>query len=388
MVKKRRDIALAIDTGGTNVRAALVELDKGIVAQAKFKIGGYETREALAGDLVKTFGSMLEKNGIDMRRLAGIGHGSAGVPDEKGMYFTNAFNIPPHLLPLDLVPMIADAYSYGFGNYNLKAMSVLNDCSAGAMGESMFGWKPGEVVALPVRSRKKPGAFIVSPNLEIPKKFRNVCYYTISTGENAGFIHDGNVVGRPEMGHAVYGKRDFFGRKAVCSCRGTGHLEALHSGTGLANMILREYMNGKNAGKSLIWPEISKLEDRGAEYNDIAKRIPPILYDAARKGDRLALDIADWHAELTCRLIGHILASGYQPEIIAFGGSVTKSMDQSMMPALRKFSDSVAEDSRDYTGNQPFDQLPVLAVCKGYGDDHILLGAGASVFKKLYGTDV
>jgi len=137
-------------------------------------------------------------------------------------------------------------------------------------------------------------------------------------------------------------------------------------------------------------PLYRAIEKRCGDVSEeqLIGEIPVMLYDAARKGDKLALDISKWHNELTCRLIGSMLGAGYQPEKIAFGGSVTRSMDFSMIPAFQMFADSVAKGSNDYTGNQPLDQLPVLAVCGGYGENHILLGAGASVFNRLYGGDI
>jgi hypothetical protein len=266
-------------------------------------------------------------------------------------------------------------------------LAVPNDCSAGALGEYGFGWKPGDVRDLPKTHSRRPGVFRIMKKQQLPERFDRVCYLTISTGENGGFVDRGEVVGRPELGHGIYEKKDFFGSPAVCGCGGAGHLEALHSGTGLGRMILRGYNNGNIVRESRLY-ELIKQRYGTVPDGQLIKEIPVMLYEAARRHDPLALEISDWHNEITCGLICNILASGRQSQIIAIGGSVTRSMDYSMIPAFWKFSDSVEDGSNDYTGNQPVDQLPVLAVCKGYGEDHVLLGAGAAVFNKLYGGDV
>jgi predicted NBD/HSP70 family sugar kinase len=379
-----KNIALAVDTGGTNTRIGLLELDKGLICHASYPTALFRDKNQMAETLYDGFCGMLDSNDINYHRIAGIGHGSTGVPDFKNVTILDSPNLPKSLLPLDLAPRIAK-------KFKLKTMGVGNDCSFAALGEDRFGYEPKGVEPLPEGSRRSPGAFRISPYQIFPKKFEKKCFYTVSTGENGGFTDKGVIMGRPELGHGYGGDEDFFGRTAECgpNCKGVGHVEAVHSGSALGKMILREYkFLPSNVRNSQVWTQIDTMVSKGMNEEKLLKAIPKTLYDCARSGDPLALLISDWHNEKTCRVIGNILASGYQPQIIAFGGSVTKSMDFSMVPAFRMFAESVARGSKDYTGFQPEAQLPALAVCRDYGENHILLGAGAFVFNKLYGAEL
>lgn len=211
-----KDIALAIDTGGTGARAFVISIKDGIIGSQSLKMRDYADKDSLAGAIGGAFDDILYSCDIDKGRVLGVGHGSAGVPDEDNYQFINAPNVPREFLPFDLAPRVVD----GLGIEGLK-MAILNDCSAGALGEWLYGWTAADVGELPAEepAENKPGAYWVSPpgkRIALPNK-RRVVYWTISTGENYGFVNEsGEITVWPEAGHTFYAEKDLFGNPLQC----------------------------------------------------------------------------------------------------------------------------------------------------------------------------
>jgi hypothetical protein len=385
-------VALSIDTGGSNVRTFLVSLANGIIGYRTFKLSDMGSKDQLGETTIGLFHEMLTEKDIGAGRVVGVGHGSAGVPDEKNFLIYNSPTAPRNLQPLDVVQRVADAFE-------LEDKIVLNDCGAGAYGEWLLGWKPDEVERLPPveRFKNKPGAYwVVTPDMEKdvkPGQFGRVIYVTISTGENFGFVDEnGDLVGRPESGHIFYADRDLFGNEIRCNCGegggGLGHYEGCHAGSGFAKVILNGIERGGIPKESLLYRRIEDLKRSEPDRKKLMDAIPMVFYEAVANGDETALDISRWHNTVTAHFIGAILGSGYRPQKLAIGGSMTKDMRYSILPAFQLYIQDARAQKNDYNPNQRLADQPVLAVCKDYGDNHVGLGAAAGLLRKVYGKDV
>ena len=187
------DLAVGIDLGGTQVRAALIDRDGNIHKRLSELTQANTGSDVVVGQIVDLTAQVLD--GIARSRVLGAGVSSPGPLDtEKG-------------LALD-IPTIA-----GFTDFPLQAtlaqrlgMPVFleNDGIAAAVGEWTFGAARG---------------------------LANVVYVTVSTGIGGGVIVDGHVLrGRRGMAGHV-GHMSFVRGGALCVCGNHGCFEAYGSGT-------------------------------------------------------------------------------------------------------------------------------------------------------------
>ena len=131
--------------------------------------------------------------------------------------------------------------------------------------------------------------------------------------------HDGFA---GELGHVVVRREN--GRQ--CGCGRKGCLETYCSATGVARTA-REFLVAR--------PEPSLLRDIPAE-----EIVSKDVYDAAVKGDKLALDIF----EFTGRILGEALSDFIafsSPEAIVLFGGLAKSGDYIMKPIKKALDENI-----------------------------------------------
>src|SRR3954462_5878931 len=149
-------LAIGLDLGGTQVRAALVTRDGRVLDRAALPTKGEGGPEAI----FEQFAMLIDKvrSSIPVRDLAGIGIAAPGPLDSiEGV----VLGIPtlPGWEGLPLQRMIGDRY--GIPAY------LENDAKAATLGEWCFGAARG---------------------------LRNVVYITVSTGIGGGVIADGRLL--------------------------------------------------------------------------------------------------------------------------------------------------------------------------------------------------
>lgn len=137
---------------------------------------------------------------------------------------------------------------------------------------------------------------------------RNLIYITVSTGIGGGLILNGRLYrgqngGAGEIGHMVV---DPQGRK--CKCGRKGCLEAVASGTAIAEVANQLLKQGKGQGISAVAPETEKV---GAVQ----------LGEAARQGDYEAQTIVNRVSEYLGTGIAN-LVNIFNPEMVVLGGGV------------------------------------------------------------------
>jgi glucokinase len=174
---------------------------------------------------------------------------------------------------------------------------VDNDANAGALGEHLFGAGKGS---------------------------KNLVYYNIGTGIGGGIIIDG-VIYRGSDGNAgELGHVPILPDGPLCDCGNRGCLEALCSGTAI----------GKRAQEAVArQPRRGKVIGKIGAGEITAKSV----FDAARKGDRLALELVDE----VCVYLGMGVATSmnaFAPDAIVIGGSVSKAGPVLLRP-LREQAD-------------------------------------------------
>lgn len=265
----KKNLVIGIDIGGTGTKIGIVDARGDILARDEgIATASYPTFESYIDAIDEAVRRLIQAT--DSKRLIrGIG---VGAPDSN--YYTgnieHAFNLPwKGVLPL------ADMLSKKTG----IPVHVTNDANAAAIGEMTYGTAKG---------------------------MKNFIVITLGTGVGSGIVINGQLVYgcdgfAGELGHVtmVRGKE---GRK--CGCGRRGCLEAYCSATGVARTA-QEMLASMNEPSIL----------RG--LHEITSRD---VYEAAKQGDRIALDIFEKTGTMLGEAIADFIAFSSPEAVILFGG--------------------------------------------------------------------
>lgn len=306
--------AIAVDLGGTNIRAALVD-DKGNVDQfTRVKVQD-RAPEAIAADVAKLVKSL---NGADTS-LGITMTVPSSVWTETGLV-ANA----PNLGWRDVLfgPILEKASG-------LK-VRLVNDLNAITYGEAMVGDGKGE---------------------------RDVACVFIGTGVGMGAVSNGVLMEgadglAPEIGHIKY-ESSVTGRR--CGCGQLGCIEAYVSGRHLPELLHDIHENGTPS---------KLLSERGADWKNINSKD---IEDAAVAGDKAAQFL--WHdiAERCAWLLGTVIMA-WNPRVIILGGGVLQTA-----PSLAR---SVDDAVPRYAWSSFLQKLRIVQTT--LGDNAGIIGAGLS----------
>jgi len=318
-----RRLAFGVDLGGTRVRVVLGD-DRGrifsrVSENTEIRMGP----EGISKQIIRIIRSM-RIEGFRLEDAEGVGIGSAGPLDMKRGGLMKPTNIPYEFVPL-VEPIEEDL--------GLRT-SLLNDCTSAVVGEKFFG---------------------------SGKDVQDLAYVTISTGIGGGIYVDGHLlVGKDGNAHEIGHFTIDMDGHLVCGCGKRGHWEAYCSGRNIpdyVNLILDEKTSGE-IRRSLLG-KVPKNED--------GRITAKSLYESAKNGDGLALEIVD--------KVGHLNAAGfacvndaYDPSLITVGGSV----------ALNN-AELVIEPVRRYIGEHSRNRIPQIDITV-LGDDIVSFGALANIF--------
>ena len=311
--------ALAMDMGGTNIRAALVDRDGRISErrsiQTRAHLGRDSVLERLLSELEGVSGSM------ELASLVGLGASVASPVDTV----IGVLHSPPNLPGWDgysIGPVLEERLSL--------TATVVNDANAAALAEHSYGAGRG---------------------------YRNMVYLTVSTGIGGGIVVDGELYGGArgfagEIGHMTIDRNG-----PTCNCGNVGCLEVLASGTAAARMARERLASGEQS---------AMLELAGG---DPAKVDARTVAEAATSGDAVARAVMD---EVSTNLgvgivsLVHIL----DPDVIVIGGGMSQNLDM-LLPGIER------ENERHALPHQR-GRAPVVKA--ELGDDGGLLGAAAAAF--------
>jgi len=271
MVSKETNGVIAVDVGGTHIRAAF------------FLDGEIEPLELKRKD-TKAPG----ENSLD--RLISL---IKSVWPGKGTVTCIAIGVPGPLNPMTGIVNCAPNID-GWKNLPLAKIirsefntpcKIGNDANLAALGE----WKYGAGIG-----------------------HNDLLYITISTGIGGGIISGGDLlVGSlglaGEVGHIKVMRNG-----PMCGCGKSGHLEAVASGTGIANYLSEQLASGRD----------SILGKNPSAHN---------AAEAAKKGDALSIEAFERAGSFLGQGIASMLHL-FNPSIIVLGGGVTKAGDLLLKP--------------------------------------------------------
>lgn len=301
------DVLIGIDIGGTQLRAAVYPNDgsRNAIVQKRIPTRG---KEPSIDRLLRLIADILPPRD----RLIGIAAAVPGPTDPSAGLVISCPNIPGwEALPLRKLL---------HERFNAPA-AIGNDANLAALGEWRFGAARGH---------------------------HYVLYFTFSTGIGGGVImNDELLLGSrglaAELGHVTICVDG-----PICSCGKQGHLEAVASGTGIANYVKAQLAAGRSS---------SLPKDPAPTAKDVSK--------AALQGDELAVEAM----QRAGRFAGIALANYlhiFNPTIIIMGGGVSSSGEIFLGPVRKSMEENVI--SKEYLNN-------LTLTTAQLGDDAGLLGA-------------
>jgi glucokinase len=206
-------LALGIDLGGTNARAALVDPASGAVVAAHKLTHLERSPEAVVATIASAVRTAARAANVDPATLGSAGLGVAGQCLGRTGTVLNAPNLGWREVPLG-VPLRA---ALGL------EVRVVNDLSAAAWGERHFGAARGVDDAVLVFVGSGVGAGLIL----------------------GGRLHEGGNGVAGELGHVKVATRGVAPRP--CGCGEWGCLEAYAGGMNLASRLREESVDGKAA---------------------------------------------------------------------------------------------------------------------------------------------
>ncbi|MEO0507058.1 MAG: ROK family protein [Bacteroidota bacterium] len=285
------DIVLGVDIGGTKTKVGLVDADGRCLEKTFFRTKEYPNLDDYLEKLQETCDDLLQKGGQDFKVL-GCGIGAPNASSKNGT-IENASN----LLWKGTVPFLSK-----FKEKIDLPMRIMNDASAAALGEMLFG------------SAKNMTDFIA---------------ITLGTGFGAGIVANGQLIDgydgfAGELGHVDMTMGD--GRLTGLGVK--GGLEAYVSATGLKRTIM--YMLSKYLVDSRF---------RSIAFNDLHGED---ISQAAEEGDPIALMSFDYTAKIMAQALANFTAFT-QPEAFILMGGLTNSGKWIMDPLEKYFNEFLLE---------------------------------------------
>jgi glucokinase len=319
--------AIGLDLGGTNLKGGIVS-EEGEVYQFTITPSGVpEGPEKILENLVTLSRIFLKKAGEMGISMSGIGVATPGIIDPTfGGITGGADNLPGWRG----TPFMKTLYQ----EFKLP-IHAHNDVTAITLGELRYGAGKGK---------------------------KNVVLAAFGTGIGGGIVIDGKLYG----GHTGYGGE--IGHMAIradgyrCSCGIRGCWEEYASIRGILRTA-RGHISKDNLKESTIYIKIN---------NKIENLTPKVLFDSAREGDRLALQIVDEVGNNTAIGIGNLI-NIFNPELVIVGGGIALAGEIFVESIKKHIHLWTLKDSRD----------AAEIVLAKLGEKAGVVGASALVFENI-----
>ena len=301
---------IGCDLGGTNLRAAIVDVETGtVLLQKSIPTLAREGHEAVMKRMADLFLELIQSAGMTREQVGGIGIGVPGVLDlEKGevLFLPNLPGTWPHVPLRDTITRLT----------GLPA-AILTDVRAITYGEWRFGAGRG---------------------------LDTVAVFAIGTGIGGGLVLNGQLhlgIGGTggELGHMSI---DFNGPR--CGCGNYGCVESYASGPAIAAQGMKAVSQG-------LTTCIADL----CEY-DLNRITPELIARAAHEGDEIAKDIYEL-AGFALGVAAANICVAVGPRRIIIAGGVAQAGDLLLDPMRRTLRERVSV--------MPVDQVQVVSSVLG-----------------------
>jgi len=312
--------AIGVDLGGTNLKAALVEREEGVVTNVIHPTRAQDGPKSIVDRLRSTVSDLAKQA---PEPVLGIGIGSPGAINLERTTVSH----PPNLPGWDVINLRNELEAVSDG----RPVIVENDANAAALGSAYYG------VGRPHDS------FIMA---------------TLGTGVGGAVIYQnrifrGSTGAAGEIGHMTI---DYEGPLAKSGVAG-----AIEAYAGQQFLTHHARLRLINRPDSLVYDLAG---------DNLAALTPRILFEAAEQGDEAAQEIFAWVGHK----LGAVLGSAVNLldiRVIVVGGGVSAAGDYILDPARDALHDFVAEALRE----------GLHLVRETMGNEAGLLGAARLVFE-------
>ncbi|HEY5668385.1 MAG TPA: ROK family protein [Anaerolineales bacterium] len=269
---------LGCDLGGTNLRAAIVDVETGeVLHQMSIPTLAREGHDAVMKRMADLLLQVIQSAGMQKDDIGGIGIGVPGVLDlEKGktLFLPNLPGTWPHVPLRDTITQLTGLPT-----------ALLNDVRSITNSEWRFGAGRG---------------------------VDTIAVFAIGTGIGGGLVVNGQLhlgIGGTggELGHTII---DFNGPR--CGCGNNGCLEAYASGPAIAAMGMKAVAQGLTT----IIAELCEF--------DLNCITPELIAKAAQAGDEIAKEIYE-KAGFYIGIAASNVCAAVGPRRIVIGGGVAKA---------------------------------------------------------------
>jgi len=280
---------VGVDLGGTKILTAVADRQGNVLSKVKVPTGAELGRQHVIDEVVRSVEVALNEAGLSVDKVAAVGVGAPGPLDPvTGLVFL-APNLGWRKVPLGEI----------LGGRLSLPVFVDNDANLAALGECVYGSGQGA---------------------------ENLVYITVSTGVGGGLILGGQIYhgfsgGAGEIGHLTLAEDG-----PLCNCGNYGCLEALASGTAIANRAAALVAAGRGLGI---------LAEAGGDKHRVSARA---VAAAAAKGDTEAVLIMRDAGRYLGMAVAGIL-NLLNPSVVVFGGGVAQSgaiLWEAMLEATRR----------------------------------------------------
>ena len=260
-----------VDIGGTTVKLGLFTAEGELLDKWEIPTVRDNHGEQVPGDIAKAVLGKMEEKNIAKSDVTGVGIGVPGPVSGDGTVMKCA----------NLGWDVMNVNEKMSGLTGLKCTAA-NDANVAALGEL---WRGGA------------------------KGYKSLVFVTLGTGVGGGIVIDGKVVagvhgGGGEIGHIVVNPSE----TDKCGCGGHGHLEQYASATGIVRI----------ARKALA------ASDRASALRGMADFTAKDVFDAAKAGDELAMEMVDTMCAYLAQALSGVGAT-IDPEVYVIGGGVSKA---------------------------------------------------------------
>ena len=268
---------IGIDLGGTNIAVGVVDEKGNILSQTSTPTLPERPFTELVKDMASCIMTVMNQAGINQDDIVSIGIGIPGVADQKEGRVIFCTNLGWHDIPL------RDELQ----KYINKPVYIDNDATVAGLAESYAGVSAG---------------------------CQSSVFITLGTGVGAGIT----INGKPWSGaHGVgseLGHMTLVVDGVPCTCGNDGCVERYCSATAIIRMARQACLG---------YPESLIMQLAG---NDPDKIDASIVIDAAKAGDRTALQVFNRFTKYLAVTVNNITAF-LDPEMIVLGGGVSKAGD-------------------------------------------------------------
>ena len=271
-----------VDIGGTTVKIGLFFVDGELLDKWEITTRTDDGGAYILSDIAASIENKMTEKGLSKDEVKGVGMGVPGPVKEDGTVIKcvnlgwGVFNAAEELSGLIGLPV-----------------KVGNDANMAALGEY---WQGGG------------------------KDYNTVVMVTLGTGVGGGIIINGKMLAGVngaggEIGHMTIDLEE----NDVCNCGKKGCLEQYASATGIVRLANRALQTSDKPSKLREVKYISAKE----------------IFDAAKNGDNLALDLVEEHGRRLGLALSNV-AEVIDPEVFVIGGGVSRA-GEILINATKKY---------------------------------------------------